>query len=459
MSNLVLYNNNNYYAIGNTYSKILRITRPKDFVVKIYRKGNTKLGEEFITEDSFSILSKISLSDSEDYNATINDFEIRRITNNAENLHIKILIEDNNAYLIFNYQDTWSVECVNFNTGNIFEQVGDTSLINITHYEDKIINDLPLDILNDCTSYILDNTNSSSKFIRIPLNRLGGIIEFGFSIYQVAPGIARLFLRYDTELQKYIVTADISISILNFKYKIDEDYLYIGIHNAAGFRVFITKYTFQNVFETVTIDSVSDFTNFTLKSTVSTNDNTDSIERIAFDTYQSKIVYKNSSNNYVDYNGDDINVHKDSIYSFMVKSKTIRVLAKRTDVSNTAKLYLWDKNTSRLYEAFIHINNDNVTIIASFENQYIEYYYQDGYVYVKTLYPDYANNELVIQSYNKVKESDVPLSSKITPKYEIGSTSLRPTSIYIGFQYFDTTLNKPIWWTGTKWIDATGTSV
>lgn len=37
-------------------------------------------------------------------------------------------------------------------------------------------------------------------------------------------------------------------------------------------------------------------------------------------------------------------------------------------------------------------------------------------------------------------------------------TSNRPnlTNYDIGFQYFDTTLNKPIWWTGKKWIDATG---
>lgn len=28
-----------------------------------------------------------------------------------------------------------------------------------------------------------------------------------------------------------------------------------------------------------------------------------------------------------------------------------------------------------------------------------------------------------------------------------------------GFQYYDTTLNKPIWWTGEKWVDATGAEV
>ena len=29
----------------------------------------------------------------------------------------------------------------------------------------------------------------------------------------------------------------------------------------------------------------------------------------------------------------------------------------------------------------------------------------------------------------------------------------------VGFQYFDTTLNKPIWWNGTKWVDAIGQNV
>lgn len=41
-----------------------------------------------------------------------------------------------------------------------------------------------------------------------------------------------------------------------------------------------------------------------------------------------------------------------------------------------------------------------------------------------------------------------------------GSTSDRPSSLNIvGDIYFDTTLNKPIWWTGSNWIDATGAVV
>jgi hypothetical protein len=37
-----------------------------------------------------------------------------------------------------------------------------------------------------------------------------------------------------------------------------------------------------------------------------------------------------------------------------------------------------------------------------------------------------------------------------------GESSTRPVTAGIGLYYFDTTLNIPIWWTGTTWVDATG---
>ena len=41
-----------------------------------------------------------------------------------------------------------------------------------------------------------------------------------------------------------------------------------------------------------------------------------------------------------------------------------------------------------------------------------------------------------------------------------GNTASRPTNPVSGYMYYDTTLNKPIWFkTGTTWVDATGTSV
>lgn len=43
--------------------------------------------------------------------------------------------------------------------------------------------------------------------------------------------------------------------------------------------------------------------------------------------------------------------------------------------------------------------------------------------------------------------------------FDSGITSNRPTNVLVGFQYFDTTVNKPIFWCGSKWIDATGATV
>lgn len=40
-----------------------------------------------------------------------------------------------------------------------------------------------------------------------------------------------------------------------------------------------------------------------------------------------------------------------------------------------------------------------------------------------------------------------------------GTTASRPIDIGLGFVYFDTTLNKPLWWNGTAWVDSAGTTV
>lgn len=44
---------------------------------------------------------------------------------------------------------------------------------------------------------------------------------------------------------------------------------------------------------------------------------------------------------------------------------------------------------------------------------------------------------------------------------KIGTTEQRPIlkGSSVGYYYFDTTINKPIWWDGVKWINSTGTEV
>ena len=43
--------------------------------------------------------------------------------------------------------------------------------------------------------------------------------------------------------------------------------------------------------------------------------------------------------------------------------------------------------------------------------------------------------------------------------FPYGKSTGRPLTSVIGYCYFDTTLNKPIWWNGSNWIDSTGTNV
>lgn len=40
-----------------------------------------------------------------------------------------------------------------------------------------------------------------------------------------------------------------------------------------------------------------------------------------------------------------------------------------------------------------------------------------------------------------------------------GTTAERPSNVSIGFQYFDTDLNRPIWWNGTEWVGATDANI
>ena len=46
------------------------------------------------------------------------------------------------------------------------------------------------------------------------------------------------------------------------------------------------------------------------------------------------------------------------------------------------------------------------------------------------------------------------ISLRHLQKISVGN---RPENPVVGFQHFDN--NKPIWWTGSKWVDATGADV
>lgn len=73
------------------------------------------------------------------------------------------------------------------------------------------------------------------------------------------------------------------------------------------------------------------------------------------------------------------------------------------------------------------------------------------------IFEDTVNNRILYFNHDS---SWIDLSTGTISKNTSGTTEERPSSGgKIGFMYFDTTLNKPIYWTGSKWVDATGADV
>lgn len=76
----------------------------------------------------------------------------------------------------------------------------------------------------------------------------------------------------------------------------------------------------------------------------------------------------------------------------------------------------------------------------------------------KTLYPHFFYNQGVLMSTNGNLKS--PLTDFLAiPYLNVGVTSQRPGNADNGFQFFDVTLRKPIWWNGSSWVDASGSTV
>lgn len=125
-------------------------------------------------------------------------------------------------------------------------------------------------------------------------------------------------------------------------------------------------------------------------------------------------------------------------------------------VINEDNIKQLDQNFSGVNNKF-NINREDINLISSIRNntlvkdivKYIDY--ED----IPTLNM-VANLGGVFIEYIKGK----PVISGDMYVSKMGTTQERPANIINkGFQYFDTTINKPIYWDGSKWIDATGATV
>jgi len=104
--------------------------------------------------------------------------------------------------------------------------------------------------------------------------------------------------------------------------------------------------------------------------------------------------------------------------------------------------------------------NTNTTII-SMDLHNIEFFTQTGFRMLGL--NDQQSGGLAAANFNgRVKAEGAFNGNELTTKDQVmanGATGSRPGGASIGQFYLDTTLNKPIWYNGTSWIDATGATV
>lgn len=69
-----------------------------------------------------------------------------------------------------------------------------------------------------------------------------------------------------------------------------------------------------------------------------------------------------------------------------------------------------------------------------------------------------GKNRLYLDSSNILSFNDNNNNKRNFHYIRFGVTSNRPVDALTGTMYLDTTLSKPVWWTGSKWVFADGTN-
>jgi hypothetical protein len=72
---------------------------------------------------------------------------------------------------------------------------------------------------------------------------------------------------------------------------------------------------------------------------------------------------------------------------------------------------------------------------------------------------NYSENSLDDGHISYCKETDKHYKFNSNNQSDPTAGNNRPDMPVVGYQYFDTTINKPIFYDGSKWIDATGATV
>ena len=105
-------------------------------------------------------------------------------------------------------------------------------------------------------------------------------------------------------------------------------------------------------------------------------------------------------------------------------------------------------NAIKGFEAYIDKLNKNIFIKCNISGAYL-------------FNCAFKHNIITFRVTNLLPEGleKIPISFLGNIANNSGKTEDRPTNADKGFQYYDTDINKPIWWNGSSWTDASGSTV
>ena len=121
-----------------------------------------------------------------------------------------------------------------------------------------------------------------------------------------------------------------------------------------------------------------------------------------------------------------------------------------------AKLDVYENQC--IFDSNIFISRDRQNVCDRNDNNSIKCYIKDATLdSIKTHIQDCINTMFRLSDgLFYVSNSGI---FKLDNNSNKGTTNNRPVNPSVGLQYFDTTLGKPIYWNGSAWVDAIGTTV
>lgn len=100
-------------------------------------------------------------------------------------------------------------------------------------------------------------------------------------------------------------------------------------------------------------------------------------------------------------------------------------------------------------KSFINISSPKVADYISFHKD------ESNNLYIKSVY-----NSVISSDFFDIKEVDIDEGKlSAVPVSNLLKGVDRPGNVETGYLYFDDNLGKPIWWNGSSWVDASGTTV